>query len=647
MIKIICTLVIIGIYVGIPYSIYAQNKTFTDSVFIEEVRTYAKMKKFQAATKTDRLNESDIDRVCGGLEQLLMNTSSLYVKSDAGTLSSIRFRGTSPNQTSVFFGGIDVNSLTLGQSNLCNITPFLFDYVDLQFGSSSTVNGSGSVGGAIHLGLDSLWREGIQIKAKISEGSYGEQFYGTKIYVGNGKLETISRIYYYYHRNDFSFINNYTGDVEHPGSVKDYQHGASLENYGFIQELNYRFGSDEYIKSSLWYEHDYHQIPLNMSSNYIYQGEKINVLVDKNFRFWSEYQNNKGKIKYTGGLGFVHDMEIQDNNQYSKIGTDRFIISSEIMHDIKRNFGYKAGLKYKCIYPKVYAYSDSIIKKEQHFDLYCSFFYHIGNRWKLTANMRELFVTNFSVPFTPSVGAEYLIFSSGKSSFIMTGSIAKSYRIPTFNDRYWGTNGNPDLKAENGMNYEAGWNYHKVLDNTKVNLKLNVFYLDIKNWIEWRQLGILEAVNVGEVVSKGIEFQSFIEKKEGESKITFRLNYTFNPVKTVKDISESLVNGLQMEYKPRHMGNVSVVEAFNKWEIYIQGQYTGTRLSDGSGTKLHSYFLINTEFFREIYIDGKKFKCSFSFNNILNRNYQNQKYYAMPRRTFRLSISANLKSFNK
>ena len=645
--KIICILVGIGMLIGIPSTLCAQKKVIADSVFIDEVRTYAKMKKFQAATKIDRLKESDIERSgVGGLEKLLWNTSSLYVKSDGGTLSTIRFRGTSPNQTSIFFGGIDINSLTLGQSNLSNITPFLFDYVDLQYGSSSTVNGSGSVGGAIHLGLDSLWGKGMQVKAKISEGSYGEQFYGTKIYVGNGKLEAISRIYYYYNRNDFSFMNKYTGDVEHPGSVKDYQHGASLENYGFIQELNYRFGRDEYVNSSFWYEHDYHQIPLNMPSNYIYDGEKINVLVDKNIRFWSEYHNNKGKIKYTGGLGYVHDMEIQNNSQRG-IGTERLIISSEIKHDVKRNFGYKTGLKYKRIYPNVYAYSDSIIKKEQHMDLYGSCFYHIGNRWKLTANMRQLFVTNFSAPFTPSAGAEYRMFSSGTSSLIMTGSIARSYRIPTFNDRYWGTNGNPDLKAENGINYEAGWNYHLVSDYTKVNQKLNVFYLDIKNWIEWRQLGLLEAVNVGEVVSKGIEFQSFILKDMGDSKITLRLNYTFNPVRAVKDISESLVTGRQMEYIPRHMGNISVVEDIKKWEGYIQGQYTGTRLADGTGTKLYPYFLINTGIFREIHIDGKKFKCSFSVNNILNRNYQNQKYYAMMRRTFRFTISANLKSFNK
>jgi len=641
-------IIFILIGIGMPSKLYAQDKTVTDSVFIHEVKTYAKMKKFLAATKTDRLTESDIDRSGdGGLRQLLWNTSSVYIKSDGGTLSTIRFRGTSPNQTSIFFGGIDVNSLTLGQSNLCNITPFLFDYVDIQYGSSSTVNGSGSVGGAIHLGLYSLWEKGIQVKARISEGSYGEQFYGTKIYVGNGKLEAISRMYYYYHRNDFSFMNNYTGDVEHPGSVKDYQHGASLEKYGLIQELNYRFGSDEYVKSSFWYEHDYHQIPLNMSSNYFYDGDQISDLVDKNIRFWSEYHNNKGKIKFKGGLGYVHDMETQDKDNHGKIVTDRLIVSSEIKQDVIINFGYKAGLKYKRIYPDVYAYSDSIIKREQHLDIYSSFFYHIGKRWKLTANMRQLFVTNFSAPFTPSAGAEYRMFSSGTSSLLMTGSIAGSYRIPTFNDRYWGTNGNSDLKAENGMNYEAGWNYHLVSNYTKVNLKLNIFYLDIKNWIEWRPLGILEAVNVGEVVSKGIEFQSFVQKVIGVSKITFRLNYTFNPVQTVKDISKSLVNGQQMEYIPRDMGNISVVEDLNQWEYFIQGQYTGTRLSDGTERKLHPYFLVNTGIFREIYIDGKKIKCSFFIENILNRNYQNQKYYAMPRRTFRLSISANLKSFNK
>ena len=631
-----------GTLILFSVKLLAQTTDIADSVLIEEVRAYAKMKKYLAATKIDRLDESDLERAgAGGLEQLLWKNSSIYIKSDAGGLSTIRFRGTSPNQTSVIFGGLDVNSMTLGQSNLSNISSFLFDQVDLQYGSSSAVNGSGSVGGAIFLGLDSPWTQGLKIKSRVIEGSFGEQLYGAKVFAGKGKLESVSRIYYYNNRNDFKFKNSYTGNVEHPGAMKDRQHGASIENYGLIQELNYRFSRDEYIKSSLWLEHDWHQVQPNMPSNYSYHGG-AEELLDRNIRFWSEYHNERKTFKYNAGLGYVHDMEIDDGNTQEKIGTNRLVASFEVREDLGKTFGYKAGMKYKYIKPKVYAYSSSVIDHEQHLDLYGSSFLHIRDRLKLTLNLRQTFVTNFSAPLTPSFGTEYRLHSGSKSSVLATGSIARSYRIPTFNDRYWGTQGNSDLKPEDGMNYEFGLNYHYITDNFKANLKLNAFYLDIKNWIEWRNLGEWTAKNVGEVVSKGLEIQSSARFKVGETGFDLRLGYTYNPVEAVRDVSESVVLHQQMAYVPKNMGNVSFILDHASWQLYAQGQYTGNRFSDGNDTKLDSYFLTNGGLIRRLALRKQQLSCSFSVNNIFNVNYQNQRYYAMPGRIFRLSISANL-----
>ncbi len=623
----------------------AQTTDVADSVMIEEVTTYAKMKKYLAATKIDRLDESDLERAgAGGLEQLLWQNSSIYIKSNAGSLSTIRFRGTSANQTSVIFGGLDVNSLTLGQSNLSDISSFLFDQIDLQYGSSSAVNGSGSVGGAIHLGLNSPWTKGMDVKTRVVEGSYGEQLYGTKVFAGNGKFESVTRVYYYYNGNNFKFKNPYTGDVENPGAVTDRQHGASIENYGLIQELNYRFKKNEYLKSALWLEHDWHQVQPNMSSNYVYSGD-ADELLDRNIRFWSEYHNDRNALKYNAGLGYVHDMEIENGDTQEKIGTDRLVASFEVQQDLKKTFGYKAGLKYKYIKPKVYAYSSSVIDYEQHLDLYCSSFLHVRDRLKLTLNLRQMFVTNFSAPFTPSLGGEYRVFSSPESSLLVTGSIARSYRIPTFNDRYWGTQGNPDLKPEDGMNYELGLNYYYVTEKLKANVKLSAFYLDIKNWIEWRSLGEWTAWNVGEVISKGLEFQSETQTKLGRADIDFRMGYTYNPVEPVKDISESVVLHQQMAYVPKNMGNAFFSVTDHPWSFYLQGQYTGSRFADGNETTLDPYFLTNLGLARKVTYRKQAFNCSLSVNNLFNVNYQNQRYYAMPGRVFRVGISSNLDIF--
>ena len=97
--------------------------------------------------------------------------------------------------------------------------------------------------------------------------------------------------------------------------------------------------------------------------------------------------------------------------------------------------------------------------------------------------MRQMYVTNFSVPFYPrQLGPEYHLFSSESTALKLTSNIASSYRVPTFNDRYWGTQGNPNLKPEDGINYELGVKYLFAKKDFKADIKLNAFYMDVKNW---------------------------------------------------------------------------------------------------------------------------------------------------------------------
>jgi len=631
------TVLFLFIYATLP----AQMKMTKDTILLEEVTTTAIAKKYQAGAKIETISPTQLQLSQeGGIDQVLMRFTPIYIKSNAGGLSSIHLRGTSANHTSVNFGGINVNSLTLGSAEMSAVPSYLFDGVDLQYGSSSAINGSGAIGGSLTLGLQSNWTDGVKMKATVSQGSFDEQFYGTKIFAGNGRWESVSRLYYFYKANNFSFKNPYTGNVEDRTPVNDRQHGANIENMGLLQELNYRIGNDEQIKSAIWLEHDWHHVQPNMQTNLHYTSAE--ELDNRNIRFWSEYQNNKHPLKLRGGLGYVHDMQVYNKDKVQKIGTDRMISELEASQDITNSFGFKAGVKYQYIVPQVYAYSDSIIDSEQHLDAYFSSFLRIRNRLKLTINLRQMLVTNFSVPFTPSLGAEYRLHSEERNLLKLTSNISSSYRIPTFNDRYWGTQGNPNLKPEDGINYELGINYLHTSDNFKTDLRLNAFYMDVKNWIEWRNFGVWQAQNVKEVRSKGIEFQSNTDFKLGEIPIQFCLNYNYNPVKAVKDVSESGVVGNQLVYTPKHMANSWLMVTYSRWQLNIDGSYTGARSYDDFGNQLNSYLLANCGLSRKIQIKKQQFNGAFSVNNLFNTNYENEKYYAMPGRTFRISLSMNL-----
>lgn len=166
----------------IGFGVFSQTGfSLSDTIMIQEVVKVGELRKYQPGAKIDEIPVAQINLTQdGGIENVLRRFTPVYIKSDAGGLSSIHFRGTSASHTTINFGGINLNSLTLGQSNLSNIPLFLFDGLSLQYGSSSTINGSGAIGGAIYLTLDDKWTDGIKATAKTTIGSFGEFMSGAK-----------------------------------------------------------------------------------------------------------------------------------------------------------------------------------------------------------------------------------------------------------------------------------------------------------------------------------------------------------------------------------------------------------------------------------------------------------------------------------
>jgi len=463
---------------------------------------------------------------------------------------------------------------------------------------------------------------------------------GAKIYFGNGKWETVTRFYFYQKENDFPFNNPFTGNVENPGAVRDFQKGASINNKGLLQEFNFRFNDKNYLKSSVWVENSWQQVQPNMQTNYIYSGTQ--EIENDNVRIWTEYNHNSNPIKFKGGLGFVQDKQVFDNNEFQIIATNRIVSEIQAEYDLTQKLGLKIGAKYKFIKPEVYAYADSVIDHENYLDVFLSSFFQFNRQFRMTLNLRQMFVSNFKAPFTPSLGVEYNLRIGDFSFMKFTSAISRSFRIPTFNDRYWGIQGNPDLKPESGKNYEFGTSFNIEKGKWQSKIAINAFYMGVENWIEWRNFGVWMAQNVLEVVSKGIEFQSNSSIPLGNAMGNFIFNYTFNSVQPIKNISETGIVNRQMIYVLKHMANVSFVMKLKKWQFFTDGHFTGSRFTDDFGFELDPYFLANCGIIYQLFIQKHKFDITLSSQNIFNSDYQNERYYAMPGRSFRFSINYNI-----
>jgi len=633
------------ILICIGFGTFSQTMfLLSDTIFIQEVVTVGELKKYQSGAKIEKIPANWMDVTNdGNLEQLLSRMLPIPIKSNAGSLSTIRLRGSSPDHTSINFGGININSLTLGQANASNVPLYLFDEVSVQFGSSNTGSESGSIGGAVFLGVQNNWTNGFKAEARVSRGSFGEQLYGTKLFLGNGKFESVTRAYYYYKTNNFGFTNPYYRDFENQVfEIEDTQHNANIENYGLMQELNYRFADRKFLTVKLWFENDWHKIQQNMQTN-LFQPEYNETYDDKNLRIWADYKNHVNRLKYQLGGGYVFDKSLYNENKADTIKTQRLIGDFSAEYEFSKKSWLKLGTTATRIYPSVYVYSADLIH-EDRIDFVAAFHQQLFNKLTATINIRKGFVTGFEVPFTPAFGLDYLVLSKEKYVLNFSGNVAKSHRVPTFNDRFWLPGGNPDLQPEKGMNYEMGTKMSYCEKDFFGNIRLNAFFMNVDNWILWKNGGSFwYAENVQQVESKGIELMTDWTYKIGKLKTSSGLNYTFTSAQRVESKINTNALNRQLEYVPLHSGNIFTSSSVGKWDFSIDANFAAEQFTNEEEEDIiPANFLMNLNVAYQIKINySNHLRISGALNNIFNVDYQSSFGYAMPGISYRLNVTYN------
>ncbi len=633
-------------FLYVSWAVAQKQFSLLDTIQLEEIVSYGKLKKYQSGAKIEKIPDYQFKLAQdGNLEQLLSRTLPISLKTDAGGLSTIRIRGTAPSHTSVNFGGIDINSLTLGQSNMSVVPMYLFDEVGVQFGSSSSVNGSGNIGGAIHLGLKNNWTNGFKAETRAAHGSFGEQLYGTKLFVGNGKFESVTRAYYYYKTNDFSFTNpNYRDFENKVFEIEDTQHNANVENMGLLQEFNYKFADNNFFVFHAWLEENDRLNQQNMQTN-LSQPDFKEKYNDKHVRLWAEYKNQTKPFQYQLSGGYVFDNSVFNSNSADSLQTQSFIGEAFAEHDYSKNGSYKIGAKATRIYPKVYTYSNNL-KFEDRIDFYASWYHRFFNKLTASVNLRQGFVTDYKVPFTPAVGLNFLAFSKEKYVLNFSGNMAKSYRVPTFNDRFWIPGGNPELKPEKGTNYELGAKFSYCDEDFSGNIKVNTFFMNINDWILWKNGGSFwYAQNVQNVESKGFEIMTDINFKLWILENNSGINYSYTSTQRIESLSSTNALFRQLEYVPKHSWNFFSTSTYKNLDFTIDGNYTGDQFIDEEVSNiLNAYFLLNFSAGYRLKLNNtNNFKITGMINNLLNAEYQANWGYAMPGINYRLSLTYNFK----
>ena len=223
---------------------------------------------------------------------------------------------------------------------------------------------------------------------------------------------------------------------------------------------------------------------------------------------------------------------------------------------------------------------------------------------------------------------------------MLTIGYSHNYRNPSLNDLYWYPGGNSDLLPENGRTIDLALGFNIEDNDGKLDFRTGVYASKVQNWIQWKPSFYRYWVpeNVAMVFARGIENHLNFSYKYGDSKISLSGNYVFT---VTTDESESAqlqgVNGKQLIYIPRHHGNLFLNAQWKTWNIRYTMEMTGSRSTSYADTEsfpLRAYTLHHVAIGKQI----KKFRIELRSNNLLNKEYQNVIWRAMPGRSFEVMV---------
>jgi outer membrane receptor protein involved in Fe transport len=222
-------------------------------------------------------------------------------------------------------------------------------------------------------------------------------------------------------------------------------------------------------------------------------------------------------------------------------------------------------------------------------------------------------------------------------------SYGKSYRVPTFNDLYWIAGGNPSLRPEKSVSFDAGaigsLNWLGRWD-----VEMGYFAIDSRDRIVWTPTGgsFWSPKNISRVESRGVEAEARWSGFDGT--VTLALNSTWTDVqKMSEDFPGDPTSGKQLIYSPQQTVSASATCVWGSARIFVQHSWTSFRYTTEINDHfLPSYAVTSASVQYMLTLQPVKISAKLEATNIFNTSYQNVALYPMPLREFRATLGVEL-----
>ncbi|GAB4493715.1 MAG: TonB-dependent receptor plug domain-containing protein [Saprospiraceae bacterium] len=472
---------------------------------------------------------------------LLSKRSGIYVKSyGLGSLATTATRGAGASQTAIVWNGFPLQSPMLGQLDFALLPTIFVDEMTLQYGGSSTSWGSGAIGGAVLLENKTQFFNGLSTQVHLAAGSFGWQHYAAAVRYGNGKFAGSTRLFFEKAKNDFTF-------QIHPNLPEKRQENAALQQQGVLQEFFWNIKPGQELALRAWLQNTDREIPPTLVQNRSAATQADEFL--RTSLHWK--RTGKTAVFQARAAFFAEKIDYRDE----LIGLESLTEFHTWMGEAEatwlwgKQFRLQSSLLQTYTRAEAPAYENS---PEQSRTALFAAIRREGKRWRAQLDGRLELADGALAPFTPSLGAEADVFNWLK----IRGKIARNYRLPTLNDRFWRPGGNPDLLPESGWSEDLGLVFHGKNKRLRWVYSATAYSRRIENWILWAQKEgqiFFSPQNITEVWSRGLENRLDLNFHCSFGEIVVSSGYDFTRSTNEKAIKNPAIEaGSQLFYTPRH-----------------------------------------------------------------------------------------------
>lgn len=562
------------------------------------------------------------------------------------TAQGVSLRGVGANGASralVLLDGIPLNSPFGGWVYWNRVPRVNIENVSVQNGGTSSLYGSGALGGVVNVTSETRWGTGLEVEASAgNEGTAVTSFTAGKL-LGNWAIVAAGQAL---HTNGYVLVPENqrgsvdtaagTGDLSGSVTVSNIAHGFSflrLSSFGESRRNGTPIQVNDTRISSIDFGHD-SSLPLLgpvlirlYGSSETFNQNFSAVAADRNSESLTNRQRNPSQQ-----AGFV--FQATPNLGYHQVLRFGFEGREVRGHSAETTFNNSrvtafvdAGGRLRSL--GVFA-SDSVYIGSWQF----GFGGRLDQWWNsrgfanrtpvIGAPTLNVFPDLSEMAFSPRVWLTKR-FEKGVE---VSASAYRAFRAPTLNELYRNfrvgnvvTNANADLRAERLGGGEAGLGLHPFSE--RLFLRGNVFWSDIGDSIANVTLATTPTLitrqrqNLGAIRARGVEL-SAVMKFERHWEVSGEYLLTDSTV--LRFPANRALEGLLVPQVPRHQFNFQVTYANAKWLVGAQGRFVSRQFDDDQNLlPLERFFTLDAEATRSV---SERVRLFVAVQNLTGSRYQ-------------------------